>query len=155
MNVIHAKYNLFWRLVGPPFGAAMAVVFAAWLLPELVAERDWVRLFLVAVPGVLVGVYCTVTAFRYRLSVTEDYVEARDIRTRRILYSEAKKIRVWRRMVELYTDSTRIAVHSGIENREEVVRAILDRVSDVPGVRVEGDDKAIATYWEPVARNKR
>jgi hypothetical protein len=149
METIEVRQPFFWRVALPPFGATLAL-FVAWNLPGLIDQRNWIRLFLLAIPIFILGVGCVVSAFRFKLIVTEKYVEVRDIRTSRISFEDVIRMKLFPRCLELYSQATRVAVPGGIEQREGVIRAVVDRVKGVPNVKVEGYPDAIAKHWGSV-----
>ena len=128
-------------------GAVFFLASLIYVVSEWNLESDFRRLIVVGPASLIFFIYFVLSFFRYQLTITELYVELRDIRTRKIDFSNIKSASVYDDHVNLKSDHTRILVSSSISNRKQVLEEIYSRINKRPDIHISGDKKVIEKYF--------
>ena len=88
-----------------------------------------------------------ISLIRYQLSIDDLFVEFRDIRIRRINFSDIKSLRIDEGSIILKSEETSIEIGGSTSNRKQVNKEIFSRVRKLPNVHIHGDTKEIEKYF--------
>jgi hypothetical protein len=120
-----------------------------WFIWESLQRGNMPAVLLLGLPGLLFCGYGFILAFRFKITITEHYVEKLGLLRRRVPFSEVGKVEFRPKQIILHWGFSHLALDSTIGNRDEVFRIVIDRVKRFPKVRVVGDEDMIAAYWGP------
>ncbi len=117
------------------------------LVPEWYLQANYKLLLVIGLPILVLFAASVISLIRYRLTIDDLIVELRDIRTRRIYFSDIKSLRIDEGSVILKSGDTSIEIGGSISNRKQVLDEIFSRVRKLPNIHIHGNQKEIEKYF--------
>ena len=117
------------------------------LVPEWYLQANYKLLLVIGLPILVLFAASVISLIRYRLIIDDLFVELRDIRTRRIHFSDIKSLRIDEGSIILKSEDTSIEIGGSTSNRKQVNEEIFSRVRKLPNVHIHGDKKEIEKYF--------
>ena len=105
-----------------------------------------VILVLTGITSLLLGVFGLLQPFFYTLTITRTHIEKKLFATYSLRLAEIRKIDLYNKSMDVYTNRSHMLIPRDLERVEEVIRVILDRVRMNPALIVNGDKKVKQKY---------
>jgi len=133
--------------IGSLILGALISVLALWFIADSLSGKTNVYYLTLGIMGLSVSVGGMVSAYRFRIIITDECFEITQVLTRRMLFSKIDTIELYRRGLVLRSGMRRITVHRGVANRRELIATVVAKIRHFPGIRVEGHEDVIADLW--------
>ena len=145
-TVLQVGYSMFSKIL-VAFGAVMSLMALIILVPEWYLQSNYKLLLVLGLPNFIFLVILPISLFRYRITIDDLFVEFRDIRIRRINFSDIKSLRIDEGSIILKSEDTIIEIGGSTLNRKQVNEEIFSRVRKLPNIHIYGDKKEIEKYF--------
>lgn len=145
-TVLQVGHSMFSKII-IIFGIIMFFIAFIVSVPNWYLQANYKLLLVIGLPNLIFLVILPISLIRYRITIDDLFVEFRDIRTRRIYFSDIKSLRLDEGSVILKSENTSIEIGGSTSNRKQVLDEIISRIRKLPNVRIEGDKKEIEKYF--------
>ena len=126
----------------------------AGILELLEKEFDWV-LFILSIFIASLSIAAPVSFSRYRVTVTDDYVEVIQVLkwlTKRVYFKDVVKLRLHDGTLYIFATSGKASVFYAIEQYERVIQTVVDKVKQNPGIEYDFNKHELAKYVWPIGK---
>lgn len=145
-NVTVFEHSLLEKAIGAVFVVCLLGAFV-FLALERIRDSDIWGLVVFGLLGFVTIVFVVISLLRFRVTITDHFVEIRDTRCQRMYYYQVKGIRLSGDGSYLSSDSESIKILNPPFRQTQVINAIVLRIKDISGLKVEGDKKMIKKYF--------
>ena len=129
-----------WSWAVGLFGGVGLFAAGCWLVIGSFYWRPEYDAPVAAYLAVLFGVLGVVSAFRYRVTVGDTFLEVRDIRTKRVAYGEVTSVELHLHSLKLRSSKGSVRIGSEIEEREELYEVIAKKLNPYDVGQIKGMD---------------
>ena len=91
----------------------------------------------------LTGAYGLISAVLYRLTVTDEFVEERSIRTVRIEFRDVTGVDLRWRAIVISAGRRKITTAGELKDREHILTVIASQIRPLSGVKITGDKERV------------
>lgn len=136
------KRKLIYRIILPVFlGAIFTIVILA-----LVDSPEYFYMDIKLVLMMLFSILVIISYFRFMVTISEDFLIIRDIRSRKIFYYEINKIKFIDGKLIVYSNSTNISITTDLEKQQEVIDYVINKIKHNPTIEIFGDIDVAESY---------
>ena len=148
---VSMTYNLFNR-ISLTFGSICLLTLLVIVIPSWLDEQHYLGAFINGTALLVILVLIIISLFRYRLTVTDEYAERREIFTKRIYFKNLKSIKIDGLNVLLTSHDCAIGFGGGIEKRQEFFDALMKQIVGLDGVTKSGDKETLEKYFGHIGK---
>lgn len=129
------KRHQIWNLL-LSFAAVMFMALGVTTLKEYLAYGDYTRIVLISAPGIILGLLALISIIKYRIILTETYIERIGFTRCRIEFHEVEHFEYLYDSAIIRTDDKSIRITKDLKNRNELIDLVYNMIKDKPEVKI-------------------